>query len=431
MTGIDASSVGRCQAACTESCRLECTPSGERTPPPAGSDVATLGKKRIGEVCSSSEGCRTECESEYGECSCEGAAVAPAKKKEGELCSDNADCDAGLECTGLALFGKKCTKIEESADEETGIEKAAAVEALTPEVQAQVRTQLDALEPKLEQMELQVVADSLVASREALIALSTRSDCYVPIDNVELKAECIKIRFETVTNLLESRGLITADKAREWKTRVGGQAVGQERRAEAQALPSPEARRTFTQRVRDVFRFTGSFWRVTGGFVVEETEVQVGTAGEELRVTQAVPTNYLNDLDTQYSQLASLETDICAGYPTTLTVAAVLKSCTTNLQCGASGAVKCVSGKCSVNKEDVCSTGEFSGATPAGTVVTDTDIDEILSEGGPIGSVCSERYDCASHYCYKPVSFAPGTCRACTSNANCATGKICSAGVCQ
>ena len=412
-------SVGSCQAACTETCRLECTPSA--------------GTKAIGEVCSSPTGCRTECETGYGECSCEGAAIA--KKPEGESCNDNEECEAGLECTSNRLFGNKCTKVEAGSKEigdecsadndckseycqlrntgrvmaasgpnavcaerlatnleigeqcyihtqckstycerppitESGVTEPGVctqLAPLTPEVQRQVRTNLDALEPKLERLEQQVVADRLVASREALIALSARLDCYVTINDIELKAECFKIRFETVTNLLESRGQITADKAREWKSKVGGQgqAVAQERRAEVKASPPPA--KTFTQRVKDVFRITGSFWRVTGGFVVDETEVQVGTAGEELRVIEAIPTDYLNDLNTQYSQLAALETDICSKYPTTLTSASVLKSCTTNLQCGASGAVKCVSGKCRVDKAEVCTVGEFSSAAPSST----------------------------------------------------------------
>lgn len=127
--------------------------------------------------------------------------------------------------------------ITESGVTEPGV--CTQLAPLTPEVQRQVRTNLDALEPKLERLEQQVVADRLVASREALIALSARLDCYVTINDIELKAECFKIRFETVTNLLESRGQITADKAREWKSKVGGQgqAVAQERRAEVKASP--------------------------------------------------------------------------------------------------------------------------------------------------------------------------------------------------
>ena len=189
-------------------------------------------------------------------------------------------------------------------------------------------------------------------------------------------------------------------------------------------LPPPPAK-TFTQRVKDVFRITGSFWRVTGGFVVDETEVQVGTAGEELRVVEAIPTNYLNDLDTQYNALAALETDICSKYPTTLTSASVLKSCTTNLQCGASGAVKCVSGKCRVDKAEVCTVGEFTGTAAATTETVRRCVAPERTKAN--GVTCTTNSQCTSGYCNGMAMICADPSRfglkfngeACTANAQC------------
>lgn len=325
----------------------------------------------------------SQCKSNYCNMADRICAPTPAaiKQPSGERCVNNEDCESNYCSTNPETLEKNCAE--------------QAVEALTLEVQTQAKAELNNVMPQLEMMERQVVEDKFVASREALVAMNP--SCFGEITDVEQEAECLIRRFERVTNSLQDNAVITPEQATGWKEKVKKNAAA----GETISVPTPPlaAQVSFVNRVKNLFR-------LTGGFALIETEVQVGTAGEELPVIQAIPTDYLNDLNTQYSQLAALETDICSKYPTTLTSASVLKSCSTDCR-SASGILKCVSGKCRVNKEDVCPTGEFGAA----------------SVQKAYGEACAASTECLTGLC-RIVQGLSATC-ACTTNANCPTGQIC------
>ncbi|MBU2638043.1 MAG: hypothetical protein KJ955_03655, partial [Nanoarchaeota archaeon] len=334
---------------------------------PAGREVP--GTKKVGDECSSSTGCETECETGYGECGCTEA----EKKQEGESCGDDEECEADLECAGGFLgFGKNCAKVE--AAEEEAVEEA-VVEALPLEVQAQVRAEISSLEPMLEAMEQQVVQDRLVDSRAELVAMNPGCFGEITDTDVEQNAECVGKRFKAITDLLESKNIITHDKSMELKENAGIE----ERIVEVSPLPIVQ--RSFTDRIKNIFGISGAFTKVTGkipffpGYDLDiDLPPDTGSADDDL-------SSYLFALNTQYDDLTELEDTICSKLPLTMLNRLRLPSCSMELnpdltiltafECGFSGAVKCVSGKCEVNKEDVCPVGEFGAAEPPTVCTTD------------------------------------------------------------
>ncbi|HII16011.1 MAG TPA: hypothetical protein HA362_06895, partial [Nanoarchaeota archaeon] len=413
LTNAGRGTVGSCESACTETCRLECTPSGSG----AADVTGAAGTKAIGELCSGSEGCRTECETGYGECRCEAPATAEAqKKKEGDSCSKDEDCGTGMQCNGF-IFGKKCANTEE--------EKPAAIQAIVPETmtleaQRQARTELEAVQPQLEAMERRVVEDEFVASMAELIAMSRRPDCYEETDDIELKAECLGIRFETITNILETNSIIAPEQAREWKEKAGRMQAGAEAREASPVVPPPIAgSRGFIGRVRDLFGFTSTV-KVTGKATADRDEAAGRDPSDRTRAEY--PPGYWPVLEAQYNNLSNLETAICSKYPSaTIGSASALKSCTTDAQCGTSGAVKCVTGKCRVKKDDVCTVGEFMGAAASEEAMKCVAPTRTKSNG----QACTANAQCTSGYCNGMVRICVPrrelkfNGEACTANAQC------------
>ncbi|MFH1065990.1 MAG: hypothetical protein V1734_05790 [Nanoarchaeota archaeon] len=327
-------------AACVEDVRL-C-----RSVCPAGREAP--GTKKVGETCSSSAGCETECETGYGECGCEAGI-----KQEGDSCSENNECEAGLECAGNWLFGKKCTKVE--AEEE------AVIEALPLEVQAQIRTQFDAMEPKLEAMEQQVVQDRLVASKAELIAMNP--GCFGEITDVEQKAECLEERLKTLINLLETKNIITPDQAKELNEKAGINADAEEEII-VEVSPPPLVQRSFTDRVKNMFGFglTAHMIKVTGKVVFPGYDLGIDLPPDTGSTTEN-PSDYWSALETQYTGLRALETTICSKLPIPGLNPYLLKSCPCLTRDGPNP-YTCESNRCKINKEDVCPEGEFGAVAP-------------------------------------------------------------------